>query len=275
MKVTRVLNNNVLLGEEDGITYLLMGLSIGFKKKAGERIPSDAIEKMFVLSSPNSAGKLQEMMRFIPEEYFVFSSDALLFIRHSLKREFSDNLYIMLTDHIYAAVERYRQGIPIKNALLTEVKKFYKDEYAAALHVVEMANERFHVTMEDDEAAFITFHIVNAQTDSDSSSIQEMTRLIQEILTLVKEHFHLEYNEDKLSYSRFVTHLKYFSRKVFTNKGDDLVDEEIHALVKKKYPDEYRCAQDILSLVKEKYGYEGTQMDALYLTIHIARVISE
>ena len=131
MKVIRVLNNNVLLGE-DGITYLLMGLSIGFKKKAGERIPSDAIEKMFVLSSPDSAGKLQEMMRFIPEEYFVFSSDVLLFIRHNLKREYSDNLYIMLTDHIYAAVERYRQRIPIKNALLTEVKKFYKDEYATA-----------------------------------------------------------------------------------------------------------------------------------------------
>ena len=275
MKVSRVLNNNVLLGEEDGITYLLMGLSIGFKRKAGDRVASDSIEKMFVLSSPNAANKLQEMMSFIPEEYFLFCSDALLFIRRSLKREFSDSLYIMMTDHIYAAVQRYREGITIKNALLTEVKKFYKEEYTTALEVVQMANERFNVKMAEDEAAFITFHIVNAQSESDSSSIQEMTRLIQEILTLVKNHFHLEYNEDKLSYSRFVTHLKYFSRKVFTNKGDDLVDEEIHALVKRKYPKEYACAEDILSLVKEKYGYQGTQMDALYLTIHIARVISE
>ena len=40
MKVTRVLNNNVVLGEEDGVTYLLMGLSIGFKKKAGEWVPN-------------------------------------------------------------------------------------------------------------------------------------------------------------------------------------------------------------------------------------------
>jgi len=128
--------------------------------------------------------------------------------------------------------------------------------------------------MADDEAAFITFHIINAQTDNDVPSVQEMTRLIQDILLLVKNKYNLEYREDNLAYSRFVTHLKYFSQKVFTAKGDDLVDEDIYNLVRTKYPKEFEGATDILKMVKEHYGYEGTQMDALYLSIHIARVIN-
>lgn len=274
MKITRVLNNNVVLGSEDGVTYLLMGLSIGFKKKVDDWIPSEAIEKMFVLTNPQSENRLQEMFNFIPEEYFRFSTDALLFIKKSLKREFSDNLYVMLTDHIYVAVDRYRQGVILKNALLTEVKKFYKEEFAVALSVIEMANERFGVNMIEDEAAFITFHIINAQIDNDIPSVQEMTRLIQEILLLVKNKYGLEYVEDNLAYSRFVTHLKYFSQKVFTARGDDLVDEDMYNLVRTKYPKEFEGATDILKMVKDTYGYEGTQMDALYLTIHIARVIN-
>ena len=274
MKVTRVLNNNVVLGEEDGVTYLLMGLSIGFKKKAGEWVPSSTIEKMFVLTDPQSANRLQEMIAFIPEEYFLFSSDALLYIKKALKREFSDSLYVMMTDHIYMSVERYRQGILLQNALLTEVRKFYKEEFAVAMKIIEMANERFKVALTEDEAAFITFHIVNAQIDNNVASVQEMTRLIQEILLLVKNKYQLEYREDNLAYSRFVTHLKYFSQKVFYAKADDLIDEDIYNLVKNKYPREFAGAEEILKMVREKYGYVGTKMDALYLTIHIARVIN-
>ena len=275
MKVTRVLNNNVVLGEEDGVTYLLMGLSIGFKRKNGDRISSDAIEKMFVLSNPKSANKLQELIGFIPEEYFLFCSDAMVYIKKTLKREFSDNLYILLTDHIYSSVERQKEGINLKNALLSEVKKFYKEEYKVALDIVQNANEHFGCTLDEHEAAFITFHIVNSQIDNDSSSIQEMTRLIQEILLLVKNKYHIEYVEDKISYSRFVTHLKYFSEKIFSNKGDDLIDEDLYQLVRTKYRKEFEGAMEILKLVEEKYDYHGTEMDALYLTIHIARVINE
>jgi beta-glucoside operon transcriptional antiterminator len=274
MKITRVLNNNVVLGTEDEKSYLLMGLSIGFKKKVGSTIPSNSIEKIFVLTNPKSINRLQEMINFIPDEYFSFCSDAVLYIKQSLKKEFSDNLYIMLTDHFYSSVERYRNGVILHNALLNEVKKFYKEEFSIALHIVKKANEKFAVNMGDDEAAFIAFHIVNAQTDNNTSSIQEMTRLIQEILLLIKNKYNIEYIEDNLSYSRFVTHLKYFSQKVLSNNSDDFYDEDMYNLVKSKYSKEYDGAMSILKLVEGKYGYVGTKMDVLYLAIHITRVIN-
>lgn len=272
MKITRVLNNNVLLAQEDGVALLLMGLSIGYKKKAGDLIDSNSIEKMFILKNPNTGTKLQEMITFIPEEYFRFCSDAVLYIKKKTKREFSDNLYILLTDHIYSAVQRYEQGLILENALLLETRKFYSQEFEIASEIIKRANEQFHVHMSDDEAAFITFHIVNTQMENDTSSIQQMTRLIQKILTLIKNKYHIEYHEDKLSYSRFVTHLKYFSQKVFTHKMDDLNDEDLFLIMKTKYPQEYEGAKDILELTEQEYGYQGSDMDALYLTIHIARI---
>ena len=68
---------------------------------------------------------------------------------------------------------------------------------------------------------------------------------------------------------------KYFSEKIFSNKGDDLIDEDLYQLVRTKYRKEFEGAMEILKLVEEKYDYHGTEMDALYLTIHIARVINE
>ena len=274
MVVTRVLNNNVVLGEEDNTIYLVMGLSIGFKKKVGDFIPSSSIEKMFVLKNQKSANRLQEMIDFIPDEFFSFSTDAVAYIRRSIKREFSDNLYIMLTDHIYSSIERCRNGIVVRNVLINEVREFYKEEFDISKHIVKMVNEAFHVDLGDDEAAFIAFHIVNAQIDNDASSVLEMTRLIQEILLLIKGKYNLEYDEENMSYTRFVTHLKFFAKKVFSQKSKDFVDEDMVALVKEKYKYEYEGAEEIVKLVKDKYDYEGTKMDAMYLTIHIARVIN-
>lgn len=274
MKVVRVLNNNVVLGEEDGTLYLAMGLSIGFKRKNGSTLPSSEIEKMFVLKSPKYVNRLQKMIDFIPDEYFTFCTDVVIYIKKELKKEISDSLYVILTDHIHASVERYRNGIVLKNALLNEVRKFYSDEFRIASHIVDMINETFKVNLGDDEAAFIAFNIVNAQNEGNTSNVLEMTRLIQEILLLVKNKYNIEYNDDDASYTRFVTHLKYFCQKVFRNKADTFNDADMVQLVKNKYSKEYEGALDIMNLVKSKYAYQESEMDAVYLAIHIARVLN-
>ena len=274
MKVTRVLNNNVVLGDEDGMLYLLMGLSIGFKRKTGSIIPSSAIEKMFVLKDPKSANRLKQMTNAIPDEYFVFCADVVTYIKKELKKEINDSLYIVLTDHIHSCVERYKNGIVLKNALLNEVKRFYSEEFRISSHIVEMINEKFNVELKDDEAAFITFNIVNAYFDTNTSTVQEMTRFIQDILTLIKARFNIEYNEEDTSYIRFITHLKYFCQKVFMKKLDMFKDEDMLNLIKNKYTKEYEVAKEVLKMTSERYEYEETEMDAMYLAIHIARVLN-
>lgn len=275
MKISRVLNNNAVMTQDKGKTLLLMGLSIGYKKRVGDSINQSQVEKIFVLTNPNSENRLQEMISFIPDVYFKFAIDAVSKIKTDLQKEYSDNLYIMLTDHIYSSVQRYREGIVIENALLMETEKFYNQEYKVAKEIVKMANETFHVNMQEDEVGFITFHIINSQIGNSDSSVMKMTRLIKDILMLVKERYHIQYKEDSLAYSRFITHLKYFSRKVFTKTAESSYDDDLLEMMKTRYPKEYEGAVAILKWIEEKYKYHGTDMDALYLTIHIARIIKD
>ncbi len=52
MIIKRVLNHNAVISvTHQGLDVLLMGKGIAFKKRIGDRINSDAIEKSFVLTN--------------------------------------------------------------------------------------------------------------------------------------------------------------------------------------------------------------------------------
>ena len=45
-----------------------------------------------------------------------------------------------------------------------------------------------------------------------------LTKMIQNILNIVKFHYKLELDEYSLHYERFITHLKFFSQRMFSGK---------------------------------------------------------
>ena len=55
---------------------------------------------------------------------------------------------------------------------------------------------------------------VNAQLNDEMHNTLHITRVMQEILNTVKYHFRFDYNEEALSYHRFVTHLKFFAQRL-------------------------------------------------------------
>ena len=81
------------------------------------------------------------------------------------------------------------------------------------MEALDIIEQRLKVRLPEDEAGFITLHLVNAQLDSEMPEILQITKIMQEILNIVKYQLSLDYDEQALSYHRFVTHLK-FSRNV-------------------------------------------------------------
>ena len=47
VKIKKVLNNNVVIAQNDNEETILMGLGLGFGKKAGEVVEDKKIEKIF------------------------------------------------------------------------------------------------------------------------------------------------------------------------------------------------------------------------------------
>lgn len=278
MNVDKVINNNLVRAiNERHQEVLVMGSGLGFKKRPGDLIDEQKIEKIYILSQDKAAGKrLEQLLSKIPIEYVRLANDVINYARVSLGKTLNDNIYLTLTDHISFAIERTTQGIVVRNALLWEIKRFYNHEYLIGKEALKMVKERFHVELPEDEAGFIALHLVNASMSSmDLGMTTEMTKMIQNIIDIVKYYFHVQLDEYSLHYERFVTHLKFFTQRVFTNTEIDGEDESFLNILKTQYSKEYNCALKIRNYIFKEYQKELTEDELIYLTVHIKRITTE
>lgn len=272
MEIVRVLNNNAVMPQEKGKMTLVMGLSIGFKKRPGDSVEKSRIEKSFVLSSPETCGRLHDLLLCIPDTYLDFAGDMVDYARQQLARELNDNLLITLTDHIYSSLERYRKGIALKNPLLWDIQRFYQNEFAVALEIVDKINRAFGVNFESDEAGFVAFHLAAAQEDA-TGQVVEVTRLMHNLLEIVFAVFPGERHDQSNDYQRLITHLKFFSQRVLARQvGRYQGEEDLLTILKEKYPAAYDCAGKLCVYASEQYQYQPCAFDLLSLTMHIARM---
>ena len=277
MIINRILNNNVVITlDENDEETIVMGKGIGYQKSKGDTIDEEKVNKVFKISNREVSDKFQELFNKIPIEHMKLSGEIIEFAESKLNKKLNEGIYISLRDHTYTAIKRIKNNITVKNALLWEIKRFYKKEFEIGLKALELIEEKTHVRLPLDEAGFIALHIVNAQLDIEQPKIQEITKLIEEILTIVRINFRIEFNEDSVFYYRFITHLRYFAQRLFSNKTyNSDADEELVNIIKIKYSKEFECVNKIKTFISKKYNYELSNDEYVYLTIHIAKVIED
>lgn len=277
MIIKKILNNNVVITTNYQMEEIIvMGKGLAYGKQAGDNIDMNKINKTFEVSLKPSQRKMINMLKDIPLEYMEISDCVIKEAKVDL--EVDDSLYISLTDHIHTSIERYKEGVYLKNHMLFEIKNFYPKEFELGLLTLELIKEKYGINMEEDEAAFLALHIVSSEVGRNISDIYEMTNFILEIIGIVKDYFKLELDEDSLSYYRFVTHLKFFGLRVF-NKikqvEDITLNNDLLEIMKEKYVESYLCTSKIQSHIEKTYHYELNDEEVLYLTIHVAKIISK
>lgn len=231
------------------------------------------ITQVYTLQDKNS--KLEELLTRVPEEYIQTANEVISYAKFSLGKKLNDNIYITLTDHICFAVERFKQGIVVKNALLWEIRRFYNHEFLIAKDALQIIKRRLNIELPEDEAGFITLHLVNASMDSmDLGITTEMMHVIERILSIVKYHFKVEIDEYSLHYERFLTHLKFFVQRVFTDTEINEPDKGFLLALKEQYRNEYLCTLKVHDYMMKEYGKELTEDELIYLTVHLRRITS-
>ncbi|MGM9912403.1 BglG family transcription antiterminator LicT [Floccifex sp.] len=278
MLIKKILNNNAVITLNDRKEEIVvMGKAIAYGKKAGDDVDVSKIQKCFEVCLKPNQKKMMNMLKDIPIEYMEISDQVIQKARKELNTEIDDLLYITLTDHIHSSIERFKDGIPLKNQLIHEIKHFYKDEYELGLWTLELIKEKYDIEMPEDEAGFIAMHIVSSEVGKDMGDVYEITNLIQEVLSIVKLYFQVELDENSLSYYRFVTHLKYFGKRIFTKatQNNDPLNQDLLEIMKEKYIQSYLCSLKIKTFIEERYNYVLESEECLFLTIHIAKVIQE
>ena len=278
MIIEKILNNNVIVTHDgDGHEVVAMGRGIAFGHHNGDAIDDARVDKVYRLSDQEMLEHFKELLSGISPEYMDASNAIIEQAQESLGVTFDDSIYISLTDHIHMAIHRIRKGIPIRNMMIWETKRFYPKEFAIAENAISYLSEHFAVDLPEDEAGFIAMHLIDAQSPAKEPMAERIVALIGEITNIVRLAGHIEYDKESLAYYRFVTHLKFFAKRMFsgTQHPNEEIDEDMAKMIATKYALAHSCVEKGAAFVKEKYGYDTSGDEKFYLTIHVAKVIKQ
>lgn len=273
MKITKVINNSFIYAhDKDDKEVIVMGKGIGFKAKPGDVIDKNKISKVFVMNNKSNTDKFKQLLENLPLEHFELSHEIINYTKRTLGKKLNQNIYITLTDHINFAIERFEKGLVFQNPLLWEVKQFYKSEYLIGEYAIRLIKDTLGIEMNEDEAANIALHIVNAEYNTNMNEALKITTLISDIVNIISNFYNIKLDEESLSYSRLVTHLKFLSQRIFLNEMLEDTDEFLIEMIKKRYKREYECSLIIKDYIAEKYNHQVSNEELSYLTVHIKRV---
>ncbi|SMC19540.1 transcriptional antiterminator, BglG family [Clostridium acidisoli DSM 12555] len=275
MIIQKIFNNNAIVAKEsDKHEFVVMGRGIGFKKNVGEKVEENLIEKTFILKQKDASEKFKLLLEDIPAEHVSICYDIIEYAKNILGVELNDYIYVTLTDHISNVLKMFDEGFNTPNILIWEIKKFYPKEFRVGLKALEFIENETSKKLPEDEAGNIALHLINAQGKNNSSKVEDVvhqTKMVQDILNIVKYTYNISLDEKSISYERFVTHLRFFFQRMDNvEKAENRENEDDFLLkqVKEKYKEAYKCMLKIEKYLEKKLSDE----EQLYLTIHIQRV---
>jgi len=274
MIISKVFNNNVVLSKNDKEQEIVvMGSGIAFQKKAGDVIQEEKIEKIFLMDSGKNHQHMESALESTSMEFFKLAEAIVKIATQKYQLELHESVALYLADHLQFAIQRYHNGINVKNVLLTEIKRLYPTEFQIGTEALDLIYEQLEVLFPIDEAGYIAFHLVNAQLNM--PDIVKMTNMIQEILNIIKYHYQMDFNENSFKFQRLITHLKFFSQRIVIGDNDGAYDDELYGIISEKYPRAFLCAKKIRTYIMKNYQYEVKNSELVYLTIHIHGIAFE
>ncbi|WP_285119053.1 BglG family transcription antiterminator LicT [Lactococcus petauri] len=277
MEIRKILNNNVVIAiNSRNEEIILMGLGIGFKKRIGQAVEVDKIEKIFGLKASSDIQSFSEILNEIPSAIIELSMVTLAEVKVKFDKEVSDTTLVAFADHLHAALLRTEENISVKNFLLWDIKRFFPEEFKICLKALEKVKEQFGVELPEDEAGFLTMHIVNGTLGTGHEYAMQLTKLMEEILTTLKYTLKITFDEQDIYFQRFITHLKFFTERILAGSTRvEETDKELFALIMRKYPNAYLGTCKVSEFLNQTRNYEVSESEQIYMTVHLARILEK
>lgn len=274
MQIKKVFNNNVLLASDGASEVVVMGKGIGFQKKVDDMVEEERIEKVFVLKDKETLSIFSSLYKDLPPQLIDSVLAIIQLAEEKLQQSFQSNLYITIADHLSFALERHEKGLDIKNPLSYEVKKFYPNEYEVGRLALQLIYERMNVLLSEDEATAIALHIVSAEKEGSLfERTLQITKIVQDVMNIIRMHFGVELDESDISYNRLVTHLQYFAQRIVTRTIQGSNDTFLYEQVQANYPQSFACTEKIKTYVEQTYDFAVGRDEQVYLTLHVQKII--
>lgn len=255
---------------KNGKDFIWIGTGLGFQMKPGQLADKNKIEKVFVLKK-TSTDRLIQLLEDIPVEYASIADDIIRYGKQKSPYRLSDTLYISLTDHLFNLVKLKKEGISLNNRLTWEIQKFYPVEFSIGEYAVKVLEKRTNLKLDDAEISNIAMHFINAQLNDDRTQVEDISKLtvkIKNIISIIRMHNHVDVDKNSLALERFVTHLRFFFRRVEGLEKQN-VSNSLLEHVMGKYPQAYETSRLIEAYLQTTLCDD----ERLYLTLHVQKLI--
>ena len=270
MRVLKVINNNVLTClDSQNREAVVMGRGLGFHAKPGMDLDEHLAEKVFRMESQEQMTRLQNLIDRVPQGLLELCTRIVDYAGQILGRRLNQNIYLTLTDHVQFAMERCRQGVGLPNALLTEVRVFYPEEYTIGRYALEQIALHMGVTLPEDEAASIALHLVNAEYDRSMDATMRAAQVLLPIMEIIRGAENLSLAQGSLRFNELIVHLKFMAMEAFTSgsRNEEGCDRDLED----KIPAAWACARQICRYLSEQSGKPVSPGEEAYLAICIQR----
>lgn len=276
MKIIKVINNNtVCVLDEKGKEQIVSGRGVGFGKKCGEPVDMGRIEKIYMVTDSALRKKLIECMTEIPYEYIKVTDDLVSYIMEHVNVPLNNSLIVTLSDHIWFAIERQKQGMEFKNPLIHSIHDYFPDELALGRHCLGEIKRRLGVELIDDEAGFIAMHIINARMSTNMDQVPDIAKMIDDCMEIADTFYSGRIDRSTIAYDRFLVHMKFLAKRLFHSQELPNVlsrDEDILSLIRQKFEKHYKCAKCMQKYIMKNYSKMLTEDELLTLSIHLRKV---
>lgn len=270
MEVIRKINNNAAVCiDSAGREMIAIGTGIGFPKVPYTLENLDQIQQTYY----GINGIYMDLLNQIPNNIFEVSSRIVDRFRNQVNPTVSSNLVFTLADHINFAIERAEKHLMIENPLHYEIQHLYEEAYDIGMYAVKLIKKQLQVTLPKVEAGNIALHLINAETVATSViKSDESEHVIEDIAQVIAEYFNMYIDKDSVSYSRFVSHMKYLLKREQKNEQISTDNEQIYLSVREQYPDTHQCVKEIATYLKEELDMHLNDEELLYLILHVNRL---
>jgi transcriptional antiterminator len=267
--VKKVLNNNVVIAEQCGKDFVLVGKAIGYNAHKGSVINEDKVENIFIKQSQATKENFNRVLESIDKEIIGISEEIISLCEKELKVKLNEPVHISLPDHINFAIRRIEQGVKIENPFLHELIALYPTEYRLAQKSLDMINTRFKIELPEDEIGFICMHIKAAVNQQEVTQALTYTKKIGEIMDLISKLLKKKFDKNSLEYVRTVTHINFMLERIMNKKT---VKNYLLDNIKKDLYNQYDVAIKVAMKIENLFSVKVPEDEIGYITLHLNRI---
>jgi beta-glucoside operon transcriptional antiterminator len=276
MTVVRKCNNNIIFAEDNGRQVIALGKGLGFNLRPGGEVDMALVEKVFVPQEAVQLNRFSEILADLPYENVILASKIVDLGRARLGRLLNQSIVIALADHFTFAIKRRADNLDIQMPLVWDIKHIYPLEFAVGEEALGILKEETGIEFPLDEAAAITLHFINAESDvaDNMPNTIKMSNIIQKSVKIVESAYKTVFDENTFDFSGFITLLRNTVMRFMYHKNEKQVKEdvELYDLLRKRHHYAFSCAEKVAAFIEKEYGWRLTNNDISFLTLYIDRI---